>query len=147
MDKIRVTRPGCHLDAIPLALALTAGWFSSTLWNPVTVRDLKASVEEFDHAEFSSASWQQWHVPAEWLKILVLSGLRQAAGISSSRIGKGESQSLVLCHAIESGLLQGADLERVPDLDGMRKRAFDTLQKIGHSSGSVTTSAFSYMRW
>ncbi|MCA9127508.1 MAG: hypothetical protein KDB22_10500 [Planctomycetales bacterium] len=55
---------GLFTALIPLPLVV---WFSSSLWRPVSTRVLVEYVESFDEAKFSSASWSNWSIPAEWL--------------------------------------------------------------------------------
>ena len=64
---------------------LMVGYFSRSLWSPVTVDEMKNYVETFDEAPFDSVSWQQWAVPADWLRESDVSlNLRAASGIAAA---------------------------------------------------------------
>lgn len=50
---------------VALMVPLTAWYMRPILW-PATLARIKAYVESFDQAPFSSASWQQWEIVARW---------------------------------------------------------------------------------
>lgn len=101
-----------------ILVLLLVGSFSSTLWNPVTQRELKTFVESFDHARFSSASWHKWQVPAQWLRDAnVPLDLSQPRALLQQEIAAEQPNRTILCTAAETGLLQRADLNQVRGLD------------------------------
>jgi hypothetical protein len=109
-----------------IALLWMAGWFSSSIWNPVSTQDLKHHVESFDHAKFSSASWQQWQVPAQWLRDTKIPlDLSKPQALLQTELAQDMPNHVILYSAIEAGLLQSQDLAHVPDLAEARHRIFN----------------------
>ncbi|TWU48360.1 hypothetical protein [Rubripirellula reticaptiva] len=104
-----------------IGLLLIASWFSSSLWNPVTTQDLKTHVESFDHARFSSATWNQWQVAAEWLQDSnVQLDLSKPHAMLKTELAKDKPNLSVLRSAIEAGLFQRQDLDRLFDAVGSK---------------------------
>ncbi len=106
-------------------LLLMAGWYSSSLWNPVSTQDLKTHVESFDHARFSSASWRQWQVPVEWLRDSKLQlNLFKPHALLKAELAQVKPNQTILCYAIEAGLFQPQDLEQIHELVESQNRMF-----------------------
>ena len=125
-----LTRAGTRTWISCIPMVLLAGWFSSSLWNPVSIGDLKSSVESFNHARFSSASWKQWQVPAEWLRDAKIEvDLSKPRALLQAELDKADPNRWVLSSAIEAGLMQVSDLDRVPDLAASKKRVFDEFNR------------------
>ncbi|MGB7326899.1 MAG: hypothetical protein WBD31_18630, partial [Rubripirellula sp.] len=98
-----------------------ASWFGSSIWNPVTTQDLKNHVESFDHARFSSATWNQWQVPAEWLQDSKTKlNLSKPHGLLTKEIAKDKPNQSILCSAIEAGLFQRQDLNQLYNSAGAK---------------------------
>ena len=109
-----------------IGLILLAGWFSASVWNPVSTRELKNYVQSFDYARHSSASWQQWQVVAQWLHDADIPvDLSKPHALLQKELLKPKPNPWVLCYAIEGHVMQTADLDRLPDFNGMKKRLFD----------------------
>lgn len=118
---------------------LLVGSFSSTVWNPVTQRELKTFVESFDHARFSSASWHKWQVPAQWLRDAnVPLDLSQPRALIQKEIAAEKPNRTILCTAAETGLLQPADVDQVRGLDKEIQLMFDPYN-VGRPFISVET--------
>ena len=113
-----------------LPLVLLAGWFGSSMWNPVTKQDLKTYVESFSYAKFSSASWQQWQAVADWLHESDVSvDLSKPRALLRAELAQAKPNPWILCHAIESDLFELSDLDQVQDLAAMKKRVFDSFNQ------------------
>ncbi len=95
---------------------LLAGWFSSSLWNPISTDDLKAYVESFDQAPFSSASWRAWKVPAAWLRDSNMPlNMSTPYRLLETEIANDEPNARILRYAFETDLIQLQDLNRLGD--------------------------------
>lgn len=113
-----------------LPMLLLVGWFSGSLWNPVSKQDLKSFAEEFDYAKFSSASWEQWQVTTQWLQDSnVPLDLSKPHALLQTELAKAKPNPWILCYAMEADLFDEADLARVRDLDEMKKRLLDSSQQ------------------
>ncbi len=97
-----------------VGLLMLAAWFSSSLWHPISSLDLKSSVESFDHAKFSSASWQQWQVQAQWLiDFEVPLDLSKPKALLQEELARENPNRSILLSAIETGLLERSDLDAI----------------------------------
>lgn len=100
--------------ALSLGLLVLAAWFSSSLWNPISSQDLKSSVESFNRAKFSSASWLKWRVQAEWLLDSgVTLDLSKPKALLQEELARENPNRSILLSAIETGLLERSDLDAI----------------------------------
>lgn len=108
------------------SMLLFAAWFGRSLWQPVTTSDLKTYVESFDRAKYSSASWQQWSVPAKWLadQEIELDFARPRQLLRETIKKEDQLMGHVLYHAMEGGLVGQPQVGHVFDVDLARERVF-----------------------
>ncbi|PHR91474.1 MAG: hypothetical protein COA78_34025 [Blastopirellula sp.] len=113
-----------------ILLVVLAGLFSSSVWNPVTTQDLKTYVESFDHARFSSASWREWQVPAEWLHDSKMQlDLSKPRALLKKELVLAEPNPYILCPAIKADLIHPQDLDQIPDLAVRKNLKFSEYQR------------------
>lgn len=85
---------------IPLVLSI----LRPDLWLNPPAR-VQSHVEAFDHARFSSASWSQWEIPAQWtIQSQLRPDLSRPRQLAASEIA-GEQNPFVLSSAMRCGLL------------------------------------------
>ena len=115
------------LVALSLAavVVLLVGWFSSSLWNPISKIEMKEYVESFDDAPFSSASWRQWKTPAAWLRdCSVPLDMTEPRKLLETEIEQEKQNATILHYAFETDLIQPQDLNRLRELDEQKERMF-----------------------
>ena len=89
-----------------LLLVLMIAWLTHAIWWPITPTRIKARVESFDRAPYSSVSWQNWEIVASWA---IESGLdpdlSAARRLLAAEIS-GEKNPFVLGSAFRVGLVR-----------------------------------------
>jgi hypothetical protein len=115
------------IAALSLLIALLLGlatWVAGPIIRPATPTRVKAYVESFDTAPFSSVSWRQWEIPARWA---IDAGLqpnltrpRRLFDLERS----GEQNRFVLGSAFRAGLVTPSDLRKLRDYESRRKSLF-----------------------
>jgi hypothetical protein len=113
-------------------LAVALVWFVSPTVHPATPAKIRAYVESFDHAEFSSASWREWEPVASW-------AVRSVPGVDLSRprrlleeeiVNQDPALPGILDSALKVGILQR---DQVLQLQGYEQ----SLRKLLAASSSL----------
>lgn len=139
---IRGGRPrygGRWFPAICLLIILVpmTAWFTNQLYWPATPARIKAYVESFDRARFSSASWSEWEIPASWT---VEAGMKpnwaRPRRLLATELA-GEQNGSILSDAFRVGVVQPKYLLQLRDY---RKR-LDRLLNHGRlqNAGPITS--------
>ena len=139
---LTLSRPPARVGGLTLTLGsivagvLMVGWFSRSVWDPVSTRAMKAYVESFDKAPFSFASWRHWKTPAVWLQEsnVQLDMTKPRALLEKEMAGDPHIRTLRF--ALETGLLEGKDLSQLRDLNQLRERVL-TASDRGKPFGSI----------
>ena len=107
---------------------MTAWFMKPILW-PVTPARIKAYVESFDKAPFSSASWRQWEIVASWAIESKLdpnlSGPRRLLAAELT----GKQNPFILGSAFRVGLVQ---IDQIGQLRDYEKRRHTLLHDPSH---------------
>ena len=103
---------------------LTAWYMNPILW-PATPARIKAYVESFDRAPFSSASWQQWEIVASWTVESKLDpDLSRPRRLLAAELA-GEQNPFILGSAFRVGLVQPDQLSQLKDYEKQRHVLLD----------------------
>lgn len=131
------------LPAIALALVLVPVglWFSYSLLRPMNERRVKQFVESFDEARFSSASWDEWSIPAKWL----VDSDQPFDPSKPQKLLEGyfnhQLSHSIVASAFAGGIVRAEDVTRMEDFqqdverlvgEDAQKRPADPLHSIGH---------------
>ena len=91
-------------------------WYMNPILWPATPARIKAYVESFDRAPFSTASWHQWEIVASWAVESKLDpDLSHPRQLLDAEIA-GEQNPVILGSAFRVGLVRTDQLSRLRDL-------------------------------
>ncbi len=100
-------------------------WFMNPILWPATPARIKAYVESFDTAPFSTASWQQWEIVASWaVESELHPDLSKPRRLLDAEI-TGEQNPVILGSAFRVGLVQADQLGRLTDYARQRHILLD----------------------
>lgn len=133
----RHTRAGIHTRALVAWLGLLAGivipltvWFMRPILRPATPTRIKAYVESFDKAPFSSSSWRQWEIVAGWaIESKLDPNLAGPRQLLASEIA-GEQNPFTLGSAFRVGLVRPDQIDQMRDYDQQRKYLLQDLSPL-----------------
>ena len=90
-------------------------WFLNPILWPATPARIKAYVESFDRAPFSTASWQEWEIVASWaVESELHPDLSQPRRLLDAEIRR-EQNPVILGSAFRVGLVRPDQLGRMTD--------------------------------
>jgi hypothetical protein len=90
-------------------------WFMNPILWPATPARIKAYVESFDSAPFSTASWQEWEIVASWaIESDLHPDLSKPRRLLDAEI-TGEQNPVILGCAFRVGLVQADQVDRLTD--------------------------------
>ena len=108
-----------------IAAVLVFAFFGVSIWNPMTTQKMKAHIESFEEARFSSVTWQHWAVSTVWLQQSGIAlDLSKPRALFQTEI-EGEQNPFILGVASRTGLVVPADLPRVRDPFHQKKLLLD----------------------
>jgi hypothetical protein len=108
---------------------LTVWYMNPILW-PATPARIKAYVESFDRAPFSTASWHQWEIVASWAVESKLDpDLSHPRQLLDAEIA-GAQNPVILGSAFRVGLVRTDQLSRLKDYEQRRHMLFDRQSRI-----------------
>jgi hypothetical protein len=108
------------LILVPLSV-----WYLNPILWPATPARIKAYVESFDTARFSTASWQEWEIAASWTALSKLApDLSRPRRLLDAEIA-GEQNPVILGTAFRVGLVRTDQLSRLTDYERQRHILLD----------------------
>lgn len=129
---------GLLIILIPLTVVFTNQFY----W-PATPARIKAYVESFDRARFSSSSWSQWEIPARWTVEAKLNpDLTLPRRLLAAEIA-GEQNPFVLGDAFRVGLVKREDIPKLRDYQSR----LDSLLDQRYSKEAKPISSVQQMDW
>ena len=100
-------------------------WFMNPILWPATPARIKAYVESFDRAPFSTASWHEWEIVASWaVESKLHPDLSKPRRLLDAEI-TGEQNPVILGSAFRVGLVQADQLGRLTDYARQRHILLD----------------------
>jgi hypothetical protein len=112
-----------------ILVPLSVWYMNPVLW-PATPARIKAYVESFDRAPFSTASWQEWEIVASWAVLSKLDpDLSRPRRLLDAEIA-GEQNPAILGSAFRVGLVRTDQLSRLTDYEQQRRILFDRPSRI-----------------
>ena len=115
-------------------------WFMNPIVWPATPARIKAYVESFDRAPFSTASWHEWEIVASWaVESKLHPDLSKPRRLLDAEI-TGEQNPVILGSAFRVGLVQADQLGRLTKYARQRHILLDRSIRIkehatAHKSG------------
>ena len=103
-------------------------WFMSPLLWPATPPRIRAYVESFDRAEFSSASWHQWEIAARWVvKSNPAPDLSRPRRLLAEEIAGQQSPDLpsILNSALRVGLVRAEQVRQLTNYEERLRSLLD----------------------
>ncbi len=101
------------VGGLSLLTVLLTGFFGWSTWYTTSISPMKRTVEAFDRAPYSSASWKEWSIPTVWLQESgVPLDLSQPRALLQKEIST-EQNPFVLGVASRTGLLVPEDLSKI----------------------------------
>ena len=107
-----------------LVVPLTAWYMNPILW-PATPARIKAYVESFDRAPFTSASWQQWEIVGSWTVESKLNPDLSAPGRLLATEVAGEQNPFILGCAFRVGLVRPDQVSQLKHYEEERHLLLD----------------------
>ena len=107
-----------------IVIPLTGIYWKPILW-PATPQRIKAYVESFDKAPFSSASWHQWEIVASWAVEAKLDPDLSAPRRLLATELAGEQNPYILASAFRVGLMRADQLGQLKEYETLRRFLLD----------------------
>ncbi len=114
-------------------LVLLTIWYMWPILRPATPARIKDYVESFDHAEFSSSSWQQWEIPASWAVESKLNpDLSAPKRLLDAELADEQNRVIpfILGSAFRVGLVQPDQINQLKDYEKQRHYLFDDPSRV-----------------
>ncbi len=119
------TRLIAPVVAFAVLVAPLSVWYMNPILWPATPARIKAFVESFDRAPFSTASWHQWEIVASWVVESKLDpDLSLPRQLLDAEIA-GEQNPVILGSAFRVGLVRTDQLSRLKDYEQQRHILLD----------------------
>jgi hypothetical protein len=110
------------IAAFTAGVGLLTAWFMAPILWPATPACIKAYVESFDSAPFSSVSWQQWDIVASWAVESKLDPDLSAPRRLLAAEMAGEQNPFILGSAFRVGLVRVDQIRQLRNYE-MQRRA------------------------
>ena len=128
----RVPPVGRWSRAALLAVLLVplSAWFLNPILRPATPARIKAFVESFHEAPYSTSSWRSWEIVARWAIESKLDPDLSGARRLLAREIAGEQNPFILGNAFTVGLIRADQIRLLRDYESWRHSLFDDPYQI-----------------
>ncbi|AGA28500.1 hypothetical protein [Singulisphaera acidiphila] len=115
---------------LALLLISLSAWFLNPLLRPATPARIKAFVESFHEAPYSTSSWRSWEIVARWAIESKLDPDLSGARRLLAREIAGEQNPFILGNAFRVGLIRADQIRLLRDYESRRHSLFDDPHQI-----------------
>ncbi|MFM9962450.1 MAG: hypothetical protein ACKV2Q_14655 [Planctomycetaceae bacterium] len=109
----------------PIVVVPLMAWMMNPILWPATPSRIKHHVESFDHAPFSTFSWQRWEIVVSWaIQSKLDPDLSKPRELLAQEIS-GKQSPFILSNALRVGLLSADQLDSLKDYQSFRQVLVD----------------------
>ncbi|WP_406698239.1 hypothetical protein V5E97_05225 [Singulisphaera sp. Ch08] len=121
---------GSRAALLAVILVPLAAWLLNPILWPATPARIKAFVESFHEAPYSSSSWRSWEIVARWAIESKLDPDLSGARRLLAREIAGEQNPFILGNAFTVGLIRADQVRLLRDYEGRRHSLLDDPHQI-----------------